>query len=188
MYLAINRVRRRLQDTFGESHIEFNIWGAPTDLAGAKALKNLDPFQFEWWAVDLVEAHEANDRRKGADSGIDGYINFFEVRGTRAKKLIIQVKSGHVGVHHIRDLKGTMERESASIGVLITLEPTAPMVREAAATGIYQSEGLPGRYPKVQIVTIAELLDGKTLEYPRFNVEGFPKAERQTKDEQKGLF
>jgi site-specific DNA-methyltransferase (adenine-specific) len=188
-YLAINLVQRRLKDTFAQNLSPFEIHGAPTDVEGAVALKNLDPHQFEWWAVDLVDARPAKDRKKGADSGVDGYINFFDDKSGQAKKLIVQVKSGHTGVHHVRDLKGTMEREKAAIGALILLEePTAPMLKEASATGFYQPPELPGCFPRVQIRTITELLSGKKLDYPQFRVETFQKAERQTKDVQEGLF
>jgi hypothetical protein len=104
----------------------------------------------------------------------------------------VQVKSGYVGVNHVRDLKGVIEREKAAIGALITLrEPTKPMLTEAAAAGFYESKEFPGRYPRLQILTIAELLAGKKLEYPSGPVardETFAKAERKTKSQQDGLF
>ena len=81
------------------------------------------------------------------------------------------------------------EREKAAIGALITLrEPTKPMLTEAAATGFYESKDFPGRYPRLQILTIAELLAGKKLEYPTHRVETFAKAERKTKTEQGQMF
>jgi DNA modification methylase len=189
-YLAVNLVQRRLKDTFKSDLTPYEVHGAPTDLAGAVALKNIDPYQFEWWAVDLVNARPAKDHKKGADSGVDGYIPFFDDKGDRAKKIIVQVKSGHTGVHHVRDLKGTMEREKAEIGVLILLEePTRPMLQEAAAAGFYQSPGLSGKYPCIQIRTIAELFAGKQIEFPKgAGVATFAKAERKTKSQQRGLF
>src|ERR1700681_1700994 len=130
-YLAINLVQRRLRDTFPTELSPYEIIGAPTDLHGAEALKELDTYQFEWWAVDLVGARPARDRKKGADSGLDGYIYFIDDNSGAAKKVVVQVKSGHVGVNHVRDLKGVIEREKAAIGALITLrEPTAPMLTE----------------------------------------------------------
>jgi hypothetical protein len=98
----------------------------------------------------VLRARCAKDHKKGADTGIDGYINFFDpsafARGGerksnrgksgKAKQVIVQVKSGYVGVNHVRDLKGVIEREKAAIGALITLrEPTKPMRTEAAAAG-----------------------------------------------------
>jgi DNA modification methylase len=188
-YLAINLVQRRLRDSFAEQLSPYEIIGAPTDVQGAEALKEISPHQFEWWAVDLVNARPAKDHKKGADTGIDGYINFFDDRSGQAKQVIVQVKSGYVGVNHVRDLKGVLDREKAAIGALITLrEPTKPMLTEAAATGFYESKDFPGRYPRLQILTIAELLAGKKLEYPTHRVETFAKAERKTKTQQEGLF
>lgn len=188
-YLAINLVQRRLRDTFGEQLSPYEIVGAPTDLGGAEHLKKISPHQFEWWAVDLVDARPAKDHKKGADSGIDGYINFFDDKSGQSKQVIVQVKSGYVGVNHVRDLKGVLAREKAAIGALITLrDPTKPMLTEAAAAGFYEPKELPGRYPRLQILTIAELLDGKKLEYPAHRVETFAKAERKTKSKQEELF
>ena len=188
-YLAINLVQRRLRDSFAEQLSPYEIIGAPTDVQGAEALKEISPHQFEWWAVDLVNARPAKDHKKGADTGIDGYINFFDDKSGQAKQVIVQVKSGYIGVNHVRDLKGVLEREKAAIGALITLrEPTKPMLTEAAATGFYESKDFPGRYPRLQILTIAELLAGKKLEYPAHRVETFAKAERKTKHEQEEMF
>jgi DNA modification methylase len=188
-YLAINLVQRRLRDHFPDDLSPYEILGAPTDVQGAEALKEISPHQFEWWAVDLVNARPAKDHKKGADTGIDGYINFFDDKSGQAKQVIVQVKSGYVGVNHVRDLKGVLDREKAPIGALITLrEPTKPMLTEAAATGFYESKEFPGRYPRLQVLTIAELLAGKKLEYPTHRVETFAKAERKTKTQQEGLF
>jgi DNA modification methylase len=188
-YLAINLVQRRLRDTFHSDLSPYEIIGAPKDLQSAEALKEISPHQFEWWAVDLVNARPAKDRKKGADTGIDGYINFFDDKSGKAKQVIVQVKSGYVGVNHVRDLIGVLERERAAIGALITLrEPTKPMLTEAAAGGFYESKDFPGRYPRLQILTIAELLEGKKIQYPEYRVETFARAERKTKTQQEGLF
>ena len=188
-YLAINLVQRRLRDSFAEHLSPYEIIGAPNDLASAEALKEISPHQFEWWAVDLVNARPANDHKKGADSGIDGYINFFDDKSGQAKQVIVQVKSGHIGANYVRDLKGVLEREKAAIGALITLrEPTKPMLTEAAAAGFYEPKDFPGRYPRLQILTIAELLEGKKILHPELRVETFAKAERKTKAQQDGLF
>lgn len=99
------------------------------------------------------------------------------------------MKSGHIGANHVRDLKGVLEREKAAIGALITLrEPTRPMLTEAAAAGFYEPKEFPGRYPRLQILTVAELLAGKKLEYPAHCVETFAKGERKTKTEQEEMF
>ena len=191
-YLAINLVQRRLRDTFGDQLSAYEIVGAPKDVSSAEALKEISPYQFEWWAVDLVNARPAKDHKKGADTGIDGYINFFDDKSGKAKQVIVQVKSGYIGVNHVRDLKGVLDREKAAIGALITLrEPTKPMVTEAASAGFYEPKDMPGRYPRLQILTVRDLLDGKQLQYPAGALgrdDTFAKAVRKTKHSQKGLF
>jgi site-specific DNA-methyltransferase (adenine-specific) len=189
-YLAINLVQRRLRDTFAADLSPYEVMGAPRDLPSAIALKELDPFQFEVWAVDLADARAGKDHVRGADRGVDGYINFFDDRSNLAKRLIVQVKSGKTGVHHIRDLRGTMEREKAEMGALILLEnPTKPMLLEAASAGVYEPTGLSGRFPRIQIRTIEELLGGKKLELPGgAGFTTFAKARRNTKHQQSGLF
>lgn len=98
---------------------------------------------------------------------------------------MVQVKSGrHVSVSQIRDLKGVIDREKAMIGAFLSLyEPTKPMWAEAAAHGFYEPESLPGqRYPKLQILTISDLLAGKVLLYPRYAPSAtFKKAPRRRK-------
>ena len=183
-YLAIDLIERRLQDTFGDELHPYEVQGAPKDLSSARALAQRDRHQFEWWALSLVDAHPAQDKRKGADRGIDGYVYFFDDDSGQAKRIVVQVKSGAVNVSQVRDLRGAVEREQAAIGVLITLEPpTEPMRREALAAGFYEPPRFPGRrYPRLQILTIAELLSGARVQYPQLApVATFRRAERQTK-------
>lgn len=99
--------------------------------------------------------------------GIDGKILFIDDDTNKPKSVLIQVKSGKVNVRDIRDLRGTVEREKAAIGVFITLaRPTSAMVKEAVTAGFYRSPGWNVDYPKVQILTIQELFDGKIIEMP----------------------
>ena len=178
----------RRRGTRGEPS-PYEIVGAPADLASAEKLKEISPHPFEWWAVDLVNARPARDQRKGADSGIDGTINFFDDKSGQAKQVIVQVKSGYTGVNHVRDLKGVLAREKAAIGALITMrEPTRPMLIEAASAGFYEPKDFPGRYPRLQILTVAELLEGKKILFPEHRVETFAKAERKTRHRQEELF
>ena len=173
-HLAISLMKSRLHDTFGSELSEYDVIGVPQDLESARALavesEHDGRYQFEYWALGLVEARPSNRGRKGADSGIDGYINFFDDNSGRPKRVVVQVKSGGVRRDQIATLKGDMEREGAEIGLFVTLNPpTRPMVQEAAASGLYAPEHFPEhRYPRVQILTIKELLAGKTAQYPRF--------------------
>ena len=172
-HLAISLMKNRLRDSFKDDLSDYDIIGVPQDVESARALavesEHDGRYQFEWWALGLIEARPSRDRRRGADSGIDGYINFFDDNSGRSKRVIVQVKSGNVSVSQIRDLKGVLEREDAEIGVFITLNPpTRTMQAEAVSTGFYEPEHFPDlRFPRLQILTIEELLDGKEAEYPR---------------------
>ena len=172
-HLAITLIRHRLHDTFKGELKPYKVLGQPQDVASAQALatdgENSGRYQFEWWALGLVDARPAQDKKKGADSGIDGYINFFDDNSGKAKRIVVQVKSGHVNRGQIATLKGDMEREKAAIGLFITLQsPTRPMEAEATSAGFYTPEHFPdNRYPRIQILTIQELLAGKRAEYPR---------------------
>jgi site-specific DNA-methyltransferase (adenine-specific) len=185
--LAVTLMKHRLEDTFGPDLSPYEVMGDPKDLYGVKALAEQDKYQFEWWVLGKVAARPAQDKKKGADKGIDGYIYFIDDTSGKAKSIIVSVKGGHVTVSQVRDLKGVLDREQAAIGAFITLqEPTKPMKEEAAAAGFYEPELFPGKlYPKIQILTIEEILDGKKLEYPRVAPEvTFKKAERKKKGEE----
>ena len=172
-HIAITLIRHRLRDAFKDELKPYEVLGQPQDVASALALatdsENSGRYQFEWWALGLVDARPAQDRKKGADSGVDGYINFFDDNSGKAKRIIAQVKSGHVTRNQIATLKGDMEREEAAIGLFITLEtPTRPMEAEATSAGFYTPEHFPdSHYPRIQILTIEELLSGARADYPR---------------------
>ncbi len=168
-HLAMSLMRHRLHDTFGGELRPYEVVGVPQDPASAAALAQHDRYQFEWWGVSLVDARPARDKKKGADSGVDGIINFFDDNSGKAKRIVVQVKSGQVNRGMIATLKGDMSREKAEIGLFITLnEPTRPMLQEAASAGFYTPEHYPDhQYPRLQILTVAELLNGAEAQYPR---------------------
>lgn len=184
-HLAITLIRHRLHNAFGDELSPYEVIGDPKDVPSAEALAREDRYKFQWWALGLVDARPAQDqRKKGADTGIDGYIYFLDDNTGKAKQIVVQVKSGHVSVRDIRDLKGVLEREKASIGVFITLEePTRQMREEAVSAGFYEPEHYPGRrIPRLQILSVRELLDGREVQYPRgAPVATFRRAERRAK-------
>jgi len=182
-HLAIGLIKQRLTDAFGESvRATYEIIGEPVDLSGAQELATNDPYQFQWWALSLVAARPT-EQKKGADRGIDGRLYFHdEPRGGKTKQIIFSVKAGHVQSSYVRDLRGVIEREDAQIGVLICMEaPTKPMLKEAAEAGFYKPPGLEDRYPRLQILTIEELLAGKAVAYPRMLEVTFKKAPKARK-------
>lgn len=167
-HLAVTLMKHRLHDTFSEDLSPYEVIGDPKDLAGARALALENRYQFEWWTLGLVEAQPAQDKKKGADKGIDGLIYFIDNAAGKLKRIVVQVKSGHVSAPQVQQLKGAMENENAAIGLFITLEePTRPMIKEAATAGFYEAKELGKKYPRLQILTIEELLNRKQAEYPR---------------------
>jgi site-specific DNA-methyltransferase (adenine-specific) len=145
-HLAIAIQKSRLREMFPS--IGFQIIGEPQDLGAARRLAQDDRYQFQWWALSLVQAcplgSEADSKRgkKGADRGIDGVCSFIDEASGKPKRAIVQVKSGGVKSGDVRDLRGTLEREQAAMGAFITLEPPSREMRtEAAAAGVYSSPG-----------------------------------------------
>jgi hypothetical protein len=95
----------------------------------------------------------------------------------------VQVKSGHVGPRDVRDLHGTVDRENGAIGVLITLEPPSrEMQTEAVAAGFYHSPGWNRDYPRIQVLTIADLFSGAAVDMPPYALT-FKQAQKVKPDE-----
>lgn len=192
-HLAITLMKERLKDTFGGA-AAFKVVGEPVSAPDAAALAASDPYQFQWWALGLVGARPV-EGKKGADKGIDGKIVFQGDSGTgvppvsatgkmpvpRFETVIISVKAGNTGVAHVRDLRGVVDREKAAVGVLISMqEHTGPMHEEAVTAGFYESKTWGRRYPKIQLLTVADLLAGKQIDMPPIKQVGatFKKAPR----------
>ena len=181
--LAISLIRKRLRDAFPMQDLNFDVEGVPRDMDGARALAEQDKYQFQWWAVSLVDAVPFGGKKKGADGGIDGYI-YFKVDPKTTEKAVVSVKGGsNVGVGVIRDLIATVERDRAKMGVLLTLTPpTREMTKEAVSAGFYKTEF--GEFAKIQILTIEDLFDGKRPHTPWIDPTVFKKAKREMKGEQ----
>jgi DNA modification methylase len=168
-HLAVNLIKVRLLDTFGAAAEKaYRVIGEPVDLESARALAEADKYQFQYWALGLVGARpEPSQQKKGADKGIDGRLYITDAGGD-VQSVVISVKGGHVTVSQVRDLVGVVQREQAAVGVFICIEePTKPMRAEAADAGFYQPKYVgAGKHPRVQIITVGELLDGKRLDLP----------------------
>jgi DNA modification methylase len=180
-HLAVNLIKTRLRDHFGEEVGKtYDIIGEPVSVADAAELAQQDKFQFQSWALGLVGARIATSDKKGADRGIDGRIYFHDDKSGKSKQVILSVKAGeNVSVAMVRDLRGVIEREKAEIGVLISMEaPTKPMLKEAAEAGFYKSPHVEGKFPRLQIFTIEQLLSGKQIAYPRLLDVTYKKAPR----------
>ena len=170
-HLAIALEKYRMEAMFPGTG--FKVVGEPKDIAAARQLAQEDRYQFQWWSLSLIRARPlggqegSREGKKGSDKGIDGVIAFIDDTTGRAKRVLVQVKSGHVNSSHIRDLKGTLQREQAAIGVFITLEPPSKdMITEAISAGFYHSPGWNKDYPRIQILTIDELLHNTEVKMP----------------------
>ncbi len=198
-HLSIALQKYRLKDSFNlVQKRDYKVIGEPVDLASAVELakKDNERYQFQWWALSLVKARPlgatagSKEGKKGSDKGIDGLINFVDDRSGKPKRVLVQVKSGKVKSGDIRDLVGTITRENAPIGVFITLEnPSKDMITEAATAGFYHSERWNKTYPKLQILSIEELLAGAEIKMPPTETT-FKQAQKELviKEKQIGLF
>ena len=179
-YLAINLIKRRLHDAFGEE-LQFEEKGQPTDFTSAQRLAVMDKFQFQHWALSLIGARPLREGDgKGADRGVDGLLYFYDSKDER-RKLIVQVKGGGVKRNDVATLLGDVNNQKAAGGILLTLEkPTKPMRDEAADAGRYQSELWHDKdYPKIQILTIEGLLDHTERVDAPPQANPFAKAQRE---------
>ena len=189
--LAITLIRHRLKDAYGDDIEQtYQVIGEPVSVPDAEALAAADPYQFQWWALGLVGARPA-EGKKGADQGIDGRIYFHDGDTGKTKQIILSVKAGKLHAPYVRDLRGVVEREQAALGVLLTLNaPTKAMRTEAASAGFYASPW--GQHPRVQILTVGELLAGKKLDTPppRQTSRTYKRAPKALKKagEQPGMF
>lgn len=176
-HVAVGLIKSRLVDSFGPSVMdEVRVIGEPVSVEDAAVLARDDPFQFQAWALGLVGARTAGETKKGADRGVDGRLYFHdEPAGGKTKQIIFSVKAGKLHATHVRDLLGVVKQEDVEIGVLVSFdEPTKPMRAWAAGAGFYESPW--GRHPRIQLVTVRELLAGKEIDYPPSNVT-FKQAE-----------
>jgi len=162
--LAITLIKHRLESAYS-GQARYHVIGEPVSRSDAEVLAASDPYQFQLWALGLVGARPS-ELKKGADKGIDGRLFFHDDPNGDTKQIIISVKAGgHITSAFVRDLVGTITREKAEIGVLISMtEPTRDMRKEAASAGFYKSPW--GTHPRIQLLTVQGLLNGERIDYP----------------------
>ena len=167
-HLAVALMKNRLKTAFDlEAGRDYNVVGEPQDSGSARALWEQDPYQFQFWAVSLLEAQPQSEQKRGADQGVDGLLYFIDGPRHTTQKIVIQVKGGRVSSPQVRDLKGVVEREQAAMGLFISLEaPTRDMRAEAASGGLFHSELWDRDFPKIQLRTIGEMLEDQSFELP----------------------
>lgn len=173
-HLSIGLIKARLKRDFdlivGKDYEER---GTPRDLPAARYFAEQDPFQFQFWIVGEIGAQsfgglgDSRKGKKGGDTGIDGQLYFRTPEGTKIERAIVSVKAGrNLNPAMVRDLRGTVEREKAAVGILLLAHPpTKGMVQEAAQAGAYTWGGR--TYPKLQILTVEQILKGQQPDLPR---------------------
>lgn len=162
-HYAVTLIEKRLAK---HSKATFSVHGRPTDMAGARDLARRDKHQFQWWAAWVLGA-QTYESKRGADRGIDANI-YFSNGPFGHGRIIVSVKGGeHVSPVMVRELSGVVQREpDANMGILVTLtEPTKAMLQDAAGAGFVEKSAH-GRLPRIQVVTVADLLDGKFPKMP----------------------
>lgn len=183
-YQSISLILKRLEDSFGKGVLDtINLHGIPKDRESAIALANKTDDrtrkEFEKWAILTYTNNRAViNNKKGADKGVDGIVYF--QGNDQTEKMIFQVKSGKVKSGDIRDLLGTMTLRNASIAIFITLEtPTTQMIKTAKDAGFYQNKYMSHSCDKIQIVTVADILEKKERLSIRLSYEVLRSAEKQ---------
>ena len=180
--LAVDLIDARLRHTYGEEIQEtYDMLGIPRDLTGAEALFKRSPFEFERWCVMMLDG-QPNEKQVG-DRGIDGVIRFpIDAKGN-SDRALISVKGGATNPGHVRDLFGTVESQRAAMGVFVTMNsPTKGMIEAANHGGSYIHPANGQRYPKLQIMTVQELLDDNKPNMPTALLPYF-QAQRRYGDE-----
>jgi len=188
-YRSISLILKRLQDNFGydftqnvmdketqqpiSAKVEIN--GVPKDMESAIALANKDDDrtrkEFEKWLIlSYTNNYGVVNEIKGGDRGIDGiaYIPDRNEQGKEVnKKALFSVKSSKTLTPSvIRDLNGTIERDNAACGFLLTLYPMPNLVKECKQYGVYHNNLVNKDYPKIQVICVEQLLNGARLELP----------------------
>jgi hypothetical protein len=176
-HLATYLIEKRLNSAF--PGIKYVVHGVPRDPGGAAALATSDKHEFQLWAVSRVGAQPYKGGKKGADGGVDGII-YFKPEAGKTERAIVSVKGGgSVGLTMLKDLIATVAGEKAKVGVFVTLTPPSkPMKVEAAKCGFYEPPHH-AKVPKIQILTIDDLFDGKMPNIPMVDHSVFKKASKE---------
>lgn len=166
-HLAIGLIEKRMHEGYDttEAPLQFEVIGVPKDKDSALRLAAEKPHDFQNWFCLKVGGYPLDGGRKGADRGVDGHFYPYETSRDTSTG-VISVKAGHnIGVAMIRDLRGVMEREGYPFGLFLSAyEPTGPMKAEAAAAGVHENDF--GRFPRLQILTPADLFHGAGARLP----------------------
>jgi len=160
-HIAIGMIEDRMRS--GYPGIEFETIGVPRDLASAERLAAEDKHQFQQWACWHVGGYPRD--KKGGDKGVDGWFNYLTDDGKIAQG-VISVKGGeHLNPGMVRDLGRVMERDHHKFGLFITAAmPTKGVRDEIESHPLIETQW--GRFPAMQVVTIAQFFHGPKPQLP----------------------
>jgi site-specific DNA-methyltransferase (adenine-specific) len=182
-HIAIGMIEDRMRS--GYPGIAFETIGVPKDLASAERLAADDPHQFQQWVCWQVGGFPRD--KKGGDKGVDGWFNYQTDDRGHTRTGVISVKAGdNVNPNMVRDLGRVMQRDDHEFGLFLMKGlPTRGMEAEAASHPLVETQW--GRFPALQIVTLAELFAGKRPALPPL-ISPVKKAQRveTRKSHQKG--
>jgi DNA modification methylase len=190
-FIAVDLIEKRLINRFPGIVGSYEMHGIPRDMGAARALFDRSPFDFERWAVSRVNA-QPNAKQVG-DKGVDGVARFYLNKNT-VGKIIASVKGGrNIGPSFVRELSGTIETQKAQMGVLITMaEPTPGVLDEVNHGGTYTWPVNGQTYPRIQVITVADLLHGMRPNMPPLMLpyiqaaRALPAPQQMTLDEAAG--
>lgn len=155
------------------------VTGIPRDIDSAKELARNTArgrFTFQDWIIEFMLGGVSNQKKSG-DGGYDGYITFRGLGGHKGV-ILIEVKSGNVGVKNIREFIQVVEKQRADMGVFVCFRDqySSGMASEARQAGYYQQDVYEDKYQKIRVTTVEDLLDGYELTYPKMLVTTFKSA------------
>ena len=188
-HLAIGLIRKRLLDTYGEPIIKtFTVDGLPKDVGSARALAIAPQgrMHFQDWVIETLLGGVANEKKTG-DGGYDGYTTL-EIDKGKKEIVLIEVKSGNIGVGNLRSFAKTVQQQKVSVGILVCFadQITKGMLSEAKGEGYFRPDLFDTRYDRIQIISVEDLLAGKQPNLPHSSETGpFKKAERNTEKKSK---
>lgn len=157
---AIEIIEGRLH----KKNAEYKVTGRPEDMGAARDLARREKFEFQWWASWRIGAQNYREHKKGPDKGIDGII-YFRNGPWGVGQTIVSIKGGeNVGVEDVNKLAGVVHRDGAQLGIVVCFDPTPRMYQDAAGSGMIQTAQ--GRFQRVRVITVQELLDDRLPPMP----------------------
>ena len=161
-YSRIENLHNVIDDRFGPESTP-RVEGIPADLPGAQALHKRDCFKFQRWADSLIRSKVGKMTR---DGGIDGKRGFPLPRSPKGRgTVVVSVKGGRkVGPEAVRELIGTDDEagEEIQMRILIVMKKkqiSKQMIERAKREGFYTYPGNGRNYPRVQMISVQELLE-----------------------------